>query len=310
MIEECVERSLQITGCIGAGRHGNVYAEKVLLRGWVMVGIGLHGEEIFTVAGADIHAATGPCGVGDVAGDIPAEAGEDFGEAHDIVIGIRRNGLAGAVELLSTVVVELIEADGGQLHDFSRVVFIGVSGGVSLVIAEHGEVFAHHGVESEIFKELSEIAKGVRAKSVVVIGFTARHVLDGGIDAGVDEDFRESVLHALAKLVAGGKVVLPEGVLDVDLCLIVLHVQCGVAFDVTNGAGRIVEEDCLLDARFHFGWLHVELFVEPGLITDEREMVDFLVGWAEGGLYEKAGCVFRADGWDGSGSLHLCNEVR
>ena len=126
--------------------------------------------------------------VGVVAGDVPTEAGEDRGQALDVGVGVGRDGLTGRVELLRSIVIQLIEADGEELHDFARVVLVGIGGGVAFVVAEHGEHLAHHRVEGHVLKQCAEVAEGILAQQVVVVGFTARHALDVEVGGAGDDD--------------------------------------------------------------------------------------------------------------------------
>ena len=157
-------------------------------------------------------------------------------------------GLPLPSSLLRAVVVQLPQADGEELHHFARVVLIGIGGGVALVVAQHGEELAHHGIEGHILEQLAEVSEGVGAQHVVVVGLAARHALNGrGVVAGDDEHLRERVLDALAQLVGRGQRLLPEGVLHEVFVLVVLHKERGVALDVAGGAGRVVDDQRLLD---------------------------------------------------------------
>ena len=88
-------------------------------------------------------------------------------------------GLPVASSFCDAVVVELVEADGEELHHFARIVFVGIGGGVAFVVAEHGEELTHHRAQSHILQQRAEVAEGIVAEHVVVTGFAAGHVLDG-----------------------------------------------------------------------------------------------------------------------------------
>ena len=155
----------------------NGYAEEFLFHSRVMTRETLHGQKFFSVSGADIDAAIRPGGIAAVARNVPTEAGEDRGQPHHIGVRVGRDGLARRIQLLRAIVIQLVEADGEELHHLARVVLIGIGGGIALVVAQHREELAHHRIQGHVLKQLPEVPECVRTEQIVVVGLAARHVL-------------------------------------------------------------------------------------------------------------------------------------
>jgi hypothetical protein len=67
--------------------------------------------------------------------------------------------------------------------------------------------------------------------------------------AGDDKQLGQRVLHALPQLIVAGNALLPEVSCTNPFVRSVLNEQRGVAFDVAGRAGRIVDDQGLLDGR-------------------------------------------------------------
>ncbi len=59
-----------------------------------------------------------------------------FGHAHHVVEAVGRDRIAAAIQLRCSIGVELVEADGEQLHHLTRVVLVRIAVGVALVIGQ------------------------------------------------------------------------------------------------------------------------------------------------------------------------------
>ena len=67
------------------------------------------------------------------------------GETDDDILIVGRNELALRIQDQRAVRPHAVQADGKQLHDFARVIFVGMRAecDVALVVAAHVEVKAH-----------------------------------------------------------------------------------------------------------------------------------------------------------------------
>jgi hypothetical protein len=149
----------------------------------------------------------------------PPPAREHVREAFDDGLIESRNGLAQRVALRRAVRVELHEADGEQLHELARVVFVGadISRRVRFLIAEHREVHAHHRVQRHVLHQGAEVAECVARQRVVVVGEPERILCER--DLRHHHDLRQRPGDALAQLVVAVHDVLEP---DVDPLLVQL----------------------------------------------------------------------------------------
>ncbi len=136
----------------------------------------------------------------------PVPPGEDLGVALNYLLIVCRNRLILLIELLRPVRIQLIQADGKQLHHLPRVIFVrrDVSLRIRLVIVDHVEGVAHGRVQGNVFQQYPEVAKGVMREEVPVNSHTLRaaeHVICVG---GDDHDFTQSESNTLPKLVRSG----------------------------------------------------------------------------------------------------------
>ena len=109
-------------------------------------------------------------------------AGEDLGKAGDVVVIVSWNRVAVTIELLGSIGVEFPESDGEELHDFARVVFIGVASDrrIGFLISEVTEVSAHVGAEADSLQDIFKVTKGTINHDVVVVRGGSRLVRKSG----------------------------------------------------------------------------------------------------------------------------------
>ena len=217
MVEEGVQRHLQVGG--GAGlAFGDGGAQEALFQGGVVLVVGHHRSRLARVGVGGAVACADEALMGQLSA-VPAQAGEDAGQADHVVIAVGGNGIAPSILLRRAIQVQLLKPDGEELHHFAGVVLVGRLGDLAgrvktfLAVADVRQVHAHHGVQGDVLQQLAEVAKGAADQRVVVadqpLGVFADH--SGGRH---HEDLRQREGHALAQLVLlnGGN---PPGVVGV-----------------------------------------------------------------------------------------------
>ena len=116
------------------------------------------------------------------------------------------------VQHQAAIGVHSVESHREELHDFARVVLVGLMAGrwIGLLVAHHAEVGAHHGAERDLLEQFAVIPKRVVQQQVVV----ARRAFVVDVERaklGDDEDLAQRESHPLPELIGGGQRVLPPG---------------------------------------------------------------------------------------------------
>ena len=139
----------------------------------------------------------------------PAEAGKDFCEAFDIVIGEGFDLLA-IDQFRRAILVQFDHTDGKELHDFAGIVLVRHAARcrIALFVAPVGEVARHGAGIGHFLQEVTEVAEGILRQHVHVIGNLRRCVVGGVIRD--DEQLGQGKQHAGAQLVIAGNHVVPE----------------------------------------------------------------------------------------------------
>ena len=273
VVEQRIQRHGDVAhGAAGAG--GNGLAQKTFFqRGMVLV-VGDHRahlgilQRIQTGRGAEEAAVR--AGVA-----TPAQAGEHPCQPHHVIIAVGGNGAAVAVLFDAAVGVELFEADGEELHHLARIVLVRglreFTGRVVafLLVADVGEIHAHHRVQGHVLQQLAKIAEGVAGQHVVIAGHPLR-IMAGIATGRHHEDLGQRIRNALAQLVVlGGGV--PPGVVGV-LQLAVVATAC------LPGVHDVHQRGAAL----------AELLFDPGIGGAAGEGGDVAGRGAEAGLGEEA----------------------
>src|ERR1700733_12739329 len=199
----------------------------------------------------------------------------------------RRYRSFASIQLLRSVVVQLIQAYRQQLHYLTRVVLVRVGRRVALVVAQHRQKLTHHRVQRHILQQLPEVAERIRAQRVIVVGLAAWHVLHREVRSRNHEDLAQRILHLLPQFIVGRKRILPERILHVVLIAGVLHEQGRVALHVRCCTGRIVPNHSRLHARLHQRLLRGELLIQPRLVARQRHALNVAVGRAKRRLLQE-----------------------
>ncbi len=269
MGEDAVERRVKIVDAALARRNRHA-AEHELRARIVEIRIELHRLHLVLARGARLREVRG-AGVG------PARV--RVREPFDDRLRIRRNGLAGAVELRRAVDGELHEPDREELHQLARIVLVGsdVGRGIGLLVAEHAQVDAHRGMQRDGFDQLAVIAKPPRREQIVVGGQRIRLVAERA-DLRHDHDLRQRERDALAQLVGAG-----HGVAEPDVDAIAVQV-----LDVLRHRQRLYMRQ--LERRGA-----QELLVDPRFVAERNDAVRFGLRGAHRGLVEEPERVGLAD---------------
>ena len=137
------------------------------------------------VVGIEQHRPTGKRGVAHVSGtaanlgndgdDILAlvkiVARENARQVADVARRVTVNFFAGGIGFGSAIGVELVQADGEQLHHLARVVFIGLAARrIFFPVALGVEEKAHGRVQRDGLQQVAVIPKGLRGQRVPVVG--------------------------------------------------------------------------------------------------------------------------------------------
>eukprot|EP00968_Pinguiococcus_pyrenoidosus_P003052 scaffold180_cov311-Pinguiococcus_pyrenoidosus.AAC.34 len=137
---------------------------------------------------------------------LPVKARPHLGVGDDVVVVIRLDVVSVGL-LARAVFVELVEADGEQLHDLARVVLVREHRvpklprelqGERLVEAEH---VRHGDAVGHFLQGISEVAEGVAHEDVIVRDQRLVGVPDARVEDVHDEYLGEGPRHALPKLV-------------------------------------------------------------------------------------------------------------
>ena len=213
------------------------------------------------------------------AGRLKRPAGEDFRHLGDGRLIVGGDGQPGGIEFERAVGLELIEADGEELHDLARVVLVGRGEQVALVIvgglraAQRAEVDAHDRAERDVFEQGAEIAEGAVHKQVVVVRHALRVVEERAVNVGDDKELAQGEGDALTELIGRSRGDLPPRSLAILVAELRVVAQRRVGVEVRP---RGVEMQ-------RGGERHLR--GDPAVEIDEafaRECVDFGPGRAEG----------------------------
>ena len=205
----------------------------------------------------------------------PAQAGEHPCQPHHVVVAVGGNGAAVAVLFDGAVGVELFEADGEELHHLAGIVLVRglreFTGRVVafLLVADVGEIHAHHRVQGHVLQQLAKIAEGVAGQHVVIAGHPLR-IMAGIATGRHHEDLGQRIRNALAQLVVlGGGV--PPGVVGVLQLAVVATARLPGVHDVHQRGAALAE-----------------LLFDPGIGGAAGEGGDVAGRGAEAGLGEEA----------------------
>ncbi len=103
-----------------------------------------------------------------------------------------------------------MQADRHQLHDFTRIIFIGDAAAGFLLVAYRRQIGAHHRMQRYGFEQGAVIAEGVGRQHVVVGRYAARIVGDVAVLKRDDEYLGQCKGDALAQLIVAGDRLFPE----------------------------------------------------------------------------------------------------
>ena len=96
----------------------------------------------------------------------------DAGKAHDDILAVGRHEIALRIQNQRAVRPQPVQADGKELLDFARIIFVGVQAGdeAALVVALHVQIQTHRRMQRDGFEQRAEIAEGIVEQHVVIGG--------------------------------------------------------------------------------------------------------------------------------------------
>ena len=95
-------------------------------------------------------------------------------ERHHVILGVGGNRIAGAIQDGRAIDIQLVETQAEELHDFARVVFVGVLADGGLVVVDHVQVVAHRRRQRDVFHDVVIIAERVFVERAQVIRVAQR----------------------------------------------------------------------------------------------------------------------------------------
>ncbi len=139
-------------------------------------------------------------------------AGEGAGELQDVLFGVGRQGLAVRTHLRRPVRVEEVHAQGEQLQQLTRPVFVGRLGILFRLrgVVDHVEVGPHGRAQSHFAQQIEVVAERVLVENPQV----GNHLVAPSHAVGGDhQDLAQRENHALAQLILAVEAVVVEAVL-------------------------------------------------------------------------------------------------
>ena len=138
------------------------------------------------------------------------------GHLADVIIIVGRNELA-VLEARGAVQVELMKADGEELHDFARVILIWMpasgivlASALRLFVAAIVEVYPHTRMIGDGLEKFPKITQTVGQKDVVVIAESVRAIRESvSASVGDHQKLAPRVSDTLSELISGGDCLLP-----------------------------------------------------------------------------------------------------
>ncbi len=269
MVVEPIQRGAQ---CLRARRAGgNRDAEELLLQRRVILRVVLHRNHAPQRVGRIVaaEAAVDRIRRARVA---PAPAGEHAGQPADVVhaVGVDRFAVD---QLRRAVGVELDQSDREQLHHLARIVLVRHAAVVAAV-GKRGEVLPHRRVLRDRLEQFAIVAEGMGRERVQIGGQRMRGRLQRGVRGRGDEDLRQRVGHALPQRIRAGDRLFPESpVQRID----------GDRHALGGGDGKRCQHEVQMR-----GTRNLELLLDPVVIAEPLQAVDFSRGCSEGRLRQEA----------------------
>ena len=287
MVEQGVERDLQVAGGAAAGRDAalpGLAGEQALLQQRVLSRIGLHALQVD--APVAVSAVVGPAGAQLCLGQLavregPAVAGEDPCQRHHVGIAVGLDRSSAGVGHHAAVRSQLMQADGEELHQLAGEVLVGqaAAGGVFLLVAHVRQVQAHRRRQRDLLDQVAEIAEGLAVQQVEIAGVGACMQPQAVVMLRDHEDLVQREGGARAQLVRRLAGMAPEMVSD--LVRVVLRAARPVfRTEVVAGLDRADEV-----GRGRQG----QLPVDPGGQSGDGELLDLAGQGAEAGLQQQPG---------------------
>ena len=128
-----------------------------------------------------------------------------FGKCLHLRLSVSWDGISAAIQLRGSILVELYQAEGKQLHQFACVVLIGDLPGRRFGAVECVEINPHAGRNRNVVHDGLEVRERILREHVVVVS-------DRGCVVGIARNYEELTQrksNALPKLVRTGKYRLP-----------------------------------------------------------------------------------------------------
>ena len=95
---------------------------------------------------------------------------KDAGESGDDCLIVSRNRLARRIFQQRPIRIQTVQADGKELQDFTRIVFIRIR----LLVVGHVQIVAHGGIQRDLVQQLSEVSERVAIQGLQVWSESAR----------------------------------------------------------------------------------------------------------------------------------------
>ncbi len=177
-------------------------------------------------------------------------SGERQRELLDIRLCVGgHEGPGGRRQYRRAIRIQHVGADGKQLHEFARIVFVGVRTRSGLDVVGHVQIVAHGRIKGDVFHELAIVIEGVAGEHVQV-----RHIKIRLPDfiAGNHPNLVQGKHHALPQLVRAGLRV--QGVLEKyrEQHMNVVHSQRGNrVINIRRRRLKLRHQKILHAARFH-----------------------------------------------------------